>query len=143
MRLLIVRTPSFCTSIMSKTHQECLTLLEQLRWQGKPQCPYCGSCKPSAMAKERRYHCNFCFTSFSVTVGTLFHKSRIDLYKWFRAIELLLLEENKISVRKLAEEIDVSKNTAEYMILRIKKAEERKDLVLLKISQYIQKQKSV
>ena len=107
---------------MKKNYADCLTLLEQIRWNGIPQCPYCQSTNSTAIKKERRYHCNTCFNSYSVTVDTLFHKTRVDLRKWFLAIHLFLASSGDISVRKLAKEIGVNKNTASYMLSRIRKA---------------------
>jgi transposase-like protein len=31
--------------------------------------------------KQQRYHCNNCNTSYSVTVGTIFHDTKLDLQK--------------------------------------------------------------
>jgi transposase-like protein len=107
---------------MSRNHEECVALLEQIRWNGKPKCPYCESTNATAYKNERRYHCNECFTSYSVTVGTLFHKTHVELQKWFVAIHLMLNSPGGISVRQLAKEIGVNKNTACYMIERIRKA---------------------
>ena len=107
---------------MSLNHEECVALLEQIRWAGKPKCPYCESTNATAYKNERRYHCNECFTSYSVTVGTLFHKTHVELQKWFVAIHLVLNLPGGISVRQLAKEIEVNKNTACYMIERICKA---------------------
>lgn len=107
---------------MPRFHEESLALLEQIRWNGQPTCPYCGSTKASPYKKKQRYHCTSCFTSYSVTVGTLFHKTHIDLQKWFQAIRLILTASSHISVRKLSKEIGVSKNTASYMIFRIRRA---------------------
>ncbi|HEY9802097.1 MAG TPA: IS1595 family transposase [Leptolyngbyaceae cyanobacterium] len=107
---------------MTLNNDECLTLLEQIRWGGKPKCPYCESTKATAYKNERRYHCNECFTSYSVTVGTLFHKTHVDLHKWFVAIRLVLDSPGGVSVRQLAKEIGVNKNTACYMLERIREA---------------------
>ncbi|MBD2013462.1 transposase [Microcoleus sp. FACHB-53] len=107
---------------MKKNYADCLTLLEQIRWGGIPQCPYCQSTNSTAIRKECRYHCNTCFNSYSVTVGTLFHQTRVDLRKWFLAIHLFLTSSGDISVRKLAREIKVNKNTASYMLSRIRQA---------------------
>ncbi|WP_158516676.1 transposase [Scytonema hofmannii] len=38
------------------THEECIILLEQIRWRGQPQCPYCGSLKASRYKRTHRYH---------------------------------------------------------------------------------------
>ncbi|MCC5610667.1 transposase [Nostoc sp. CHAB 5834] len=107
---------------MSPNHEECLALLEQIRWDGKPKCPYCESTNATAYKNERRYHCNECFTSYSVKVGTLFHKTHVELQKWFVAIHLVLNSPGGVSVRQLAKEIGVNKNTSCYMIERIHKA---------------------
>ncbi|MEH2203722.1 MAG: IS1595 family transposase [Nostoc sp.] len=118
---------------MLQNHEECLALLEQIRWNGKPKCPYCESTNATPYKNERRYHCNECFTSYSVTVGTLFHKTHVELQKWFVAIHLVLNSSGGISVRQLAKEIGVNKNTACYMIERIHKAvmEEKQLLEML------------
>jgi transposase-like protein len=107
---------------MKHNHEECLALLEQIRWGGTPQCPYCESLKSRKLKNEYRYQCNECFTSYSVTVGTLFHKTHVDLEKWFLAIHLVLNSSETISVRQLAKEVGVNKNTANYIIARIRKA---------------------
>jgi len=104
---------------MLETHEECLVYLEKIRWNGTPTCPYCDSTKATSYKNEQRYRCNSCFTSYSVTVGTLFHKTHVDLHKWFRAILLLCKLDRGISVRKLAQEIQVSRATASLIVDRI------------------------
>jgi transposase-like protein len=104
---------------MLNSHEDCLVYLERIRWNGTPTCPYCESVKASAYKKERRYRCNSCFTSYSVTVGTLFHQTHVDLRKWFDAIALLRRLHGNISVRKLAQEIGVSRAAASSIVDRI------------------------
>ncbi|MBD2084585.1 transposase [Trichocoleus sp. ST-U3] len=115
---------------MTRNHEDCIALLEQIRWGGKPKCPYCESTNATAMKNQRRYHCYTCFTSYSVTVGTLFHKTYVDLNKWFLAIPLVLNSPAGISGRQLAKEIGVNKNTASYVISRIRKAIEEEPELL-------------
>lgn len=74
------------------------------------------------MEKELRHHCNTCNTSYSVTVNTIFHKTKADLQKWFLAISLILNAKKGISARQLARDLDVNKNTAWYMAMRIREA---------------------
>jgi transposase-like protein len=107
---------------MLQNHEDCLALLEQIRWNGKPKCPYCESNKARKLKNERRYQCNECFTSYSVTVSTILHKTHVELHKWFVAINLVLNSAGGITVRQLAKEIGVQKNTACYMIERIRNA---------------------
>ena len=100
------------------TQAECLAILEKIRWNGIPTCPYCGSSQSRKLKNESRYQCNECFTSYSVTVDTLFHKTHVELWKWFLAIHLVCSED--ISGRQLAKRIQVNKNTACFMRSRIK-----------------------
>ena len=102
--------------------EDCTRFIEKIRWRNKPVCPYCSSHRITPMKKEFRYHCNTCNISFSVTVKTLFHNTRIPLQKWFAAIEIFIQNEKPISVRKLADALDVNKDTAWTMTTRIKKA---------------------
>ncbi len=104
------------------TQEDCIAHLEAVRWGGDPQCPYCGSNKSSPMNGEDRHHCNTCNTSFSVTVGTIFHHTHIPLQKWFQAIALILNSEDGISARQLARDLVINKNTAWRMSMQIRKA---------------------
>jgi transposase-like protein len=107
---------------MTQSHQDFLKYLEKIRWGGTPKCPYCESSNSTEIKPECRYHCNSCFNSYSVTVGTLFHKTHVELAKWFVAIKLVMTSPTTITVRELAMQIGVNKNTASYMIARIRKA---------------------
>jgi transposase-like protein len=107
---------------MLQNHDECLTFLEKIRWEGIPTCPYCGSTRSTAYKNEKRYRCQHCFTSYSVTVGTIFHKTHLDLNKWFRAISLLDELKGDISDRKLAKELGINRSTASLMVKRIQNA---------------------
>jgi transposase-like protein len=98
--------------------------MEKVRWGGKPVCPYkpCGSTNSSPMPLELRHHCNTCNTSYSVTVNTLFHKTQLDYQKWFYCLWKVLNHKEQISYRTLGKEMDVTKDTASYMVRRIGKA---------------------
>lgn len=113
------------------TKDDCLKHIISIRWNGKPICPYCRSNNATQMENGKRYHCNTCNTSFSITVGTLFHKTKLDLQKWFLAIALVLKAEKNISARQLASDLRVNKNTGWYLLKRIRKAM-LQDLEMLK-----------
>lgn len=104
------------------TQEDCLEHLEKVRWNNKPICPYCNSNKFTPLKQERRYHCNTCNTSYSVTVNTIFHKTKIDLQKWFLAISLVLNAKKGISSRQLSRDLEVNKNTGWYLLMRIRNA---------------------
>jgi transposase-like protein len=101
---------------------DCIAHLEQVRWKGVPTCPYCSSTRTTPTKKGMRHHCNSCNTTFSVTVNTIFHHTHIDLQKWFLAISLVLNAKKGISARQLGRDIEVNKNTAWYMGMRIRNA---------------------
>lgn len=104
------------------TQDSCVAHLEKVRWEGKPKCPYCKSLNSTPMPKQKRHHCNACNTSYSVTVATIFHKTKIDLQKWFLAIALILNAKKGISARQLSRDLEVNKNTAWFLAMRIRRA---------------------
>lgn len=108
------------------TQELCLQYMEQVRWDGEPHCPYCGAVHTTALPKERRHHCNTCNTSFSVTVGTIFHKTRLPLQKWFLAISLVLNAKKGISARQLARDLEINKDTAWRISMKIREAMKEK-----------------
>ena len=61
-------------------------------------------------------------TSFSVTVGTIFHHTHLPLQKWFLAINLILNAKKGISALKLSRDIHVNKNTAWRIAKQIRRA---------------------
>ena len=104
------------------TQKDCLDHLERVRWNGVPECPYCYSTSTTPMKKENRYHCNNCNTSFSVTVGTIFHNTKLPLQKWFLAISIILNAKKGISARQLGRDLKVTKDTAWRIAMQIRKA---------------------
>ncbi len=101
------------------TKADCIAQLEEIRWNGIPQCPYCKAKHNTALPAEYRYHCNGCNTTFSVTVRTVFHHTHLPLQKWFLAITLLLDARKRITTQQLARDLEVNKNTAWYIGQRI------------------------
>lgn len=121
---------------MSLTHVRCLRYLEELMWNGIPTCPYCKSHKATSIRNEHRYHCRYCYTSYSVTVNTLFHGSHVTLDKWFKAIFFLHSSKNDISVRQLAKKISVTNKTASSIKKRIEEEREREPKILSNIATF-------
>ena len=104
------------------TQKDCIDYLEKIKWPTGVTCPYCKSKKHHSSPSECRYFCHNCKTSYSVTVGTIFHDTRLPLQKWFLAISLILNAKKGISSRQLARDIDVHRNTAWSMQMRVRKA---------------------
>lgn len=67
------------------TAAACLEYLVTLRWPHGFVCPQCGGTQAWPTARGL-WHCRQCRTQTSVTAGTLFHRTRLPLPLWFRAI---------------------------------------------------------
>ena len=104
------------------TQADCISHLEKIRWNDVPKCPYCGSDNSTSLTKEQRHHCNNCNTSYSVTVGTIFHQTHLPLQKWFLAISLILNAKKGISARQLGRHLEVHRNTAWRISMKIREA---------------------
>ena len=101
---------------------DCIKFLEGLLWNNTPVCPYCKWSNYTNLKTENRYHCNTCNNTFSVTVGTVFHKTKCDLRKWFFAIYIYEATKIPITARALGELIRVTKDTAWLMLNKIRKS---------------------
>ena len=104
------------------TENDCISHLESVRWKDKPRCPYCKSTNSTPLRQEQRHHCNTCNTSFSVTIGTIFHHTHLPLQKWFLAICLILNAKKGISSRQLSRDLKINKDTAWRIGMRIRRA---------------------
>jgi transposase-like protein len=102
--------------------EACIKHLEEIRWSGKPTCPYCNSSKSHQNKGENRHFCHNCKTSYSVTVGTIFHDTKLPLQKWFLAVSLILNAKKGISSSQLARDLEVTKDTAWRMQMQVRKA---------------------
>ena len=102
------------------TQKDCIAHLEKARWNNGPTCPYCGSINTAR--NQHRHRCYDCKTSFSVTVGTIFHHTHLSLQKWFLAVMLMLNAKKGLSVLQLSRDLDVNKNTASRIAMQIRKA---------------------
>jgi len=112
--------------------EDCIAYLEKIRWQDKPVCPYCKSTNSTRLLEEQRHHCNNCNTTFSVTVNTIFHHTHLPLQKWLLAVSLVLNAKKGITARQLARDLEVNKNTAWRMAMKIRQAmvdTEQRDLL--------------
>lgn len=92
--------------------KQCHTALIEMRWPEGFVCPKCGGRKHSYAKARRIFQCSACRTQTSVKAGTIFHKSRTPLIKWFLAIYLLTQSKNDIAALELARQLGVKWDTA-------------------------------
>ena len=73
------------------TDEQCHAALVAMRWPDGFVCPHCQSRKHSYSPVRRIFQCSACRVQTSVRAGTVFHKSRTPLVKWFLAIQSMLV----------------------------------------------------
>ncbi len=101
--------------------------LEAARWPNGPYCPHCGAtervAKVGGEKKTHRpglYYCNECRGQFTVTVGTVFERSKVPLTKWWLASHLLGSSKKGMSAHQLHRMLGVTYKTAWFMAHRIR-----------------------
>jgi transposase-like protein len=102
------------------SEDQCHAFLEELRWPDGVECPRCQSKKISRIAKRRQFDCDGCRYQFSVRVDTIFHDSKLPLWKWFLAVYMMVESKKGISANQLKRMLGVSYKTAWYLCHRIR-----------------------
>jgi len=101
--------------------------LEAIQWPNGPVCPHCGvqGDHYSLQGKAHRvglWKCKDCRQQFTVTVGTVFERSKIKLNVWLQAVYLICSSKKGISSHQLHRTLGVTYKTAWFMSHRIREA---------------------
>jgi transposase-like protein len=102
--------------------QVCREHLFEIRWPGGFICPRCGHTEYYNHTSRHLYQCKAFGYQASVTAGTVMHKTRIALVKWFWAIFLASHDKRGISAVRLEQELGISYPSAWLMLHKIRKA---------------------
>jgi transposase-like protein len=95
------------------TEERCIEHLAELRWPDGFVCSSCGGRAAWRLkARPRVYECGRCHRQESVTAGTVFHRTRTDLSKWFLAAYLMGRDKRGVSAKFLQRELGVAYQTA-------------------------------
>lgn len=103
-----------------KEESTCIEYYEQIRWNGKPVCPHCGSERTYKTNRGHKCANNECYKKFTVKVGTIFHGSKIPLRTWFASIFLATTHKKGISSVQLAIDLGITQKTAWFVLHRIR-----------------------
>jgi transposase-like protein len=119
-------------SLVEKFNSEdkCRAYLEALRWPEGVKCPRCGHTTVSRIQDRSQFDCDGCRYQFSVTAGTIFHDTKLPLWKWFLATYMMVESKKGVSANQLKRTLAVSYRTAWYLCHRIRKALESPDGIL-------------
>ncbi len=101
--------------------------IEALMWPNGPVCPHCGCVGKigkveGKSARPGLYYCGDCKKQFTVTVGTIFERSKVPLSKWLFAIHFLASSKKGMSSNQLSRMLGVTVQTAWFMGHRIREA---------------------
>jgi transposase-like protein len=113
-----ILAPRFIDPVAARKH------LEALRWPDGAECPHCGLINATAVTggREGLYQCNACREQFTVTVGTVFERSKVPLNKWLLCNHLLVSSKKGISAHQIHRMLGVTYKTAWFMCHRIREA---------------------
>jgi transposase-like protein len=115
-----ILAPRFIDPVAARKH------LEALRWPDGPECVHCGSADVTRLeGKKHRdglLQCNNCREQFTVTVGTVFERSKIALNKWLLCNHLLCAGKKGVSAHQIHRMLGVTYKTAWFMCHRIREA---------------------
>jgi transposase-like protein len=115
-----ITAPRFTNEDSAREH------LEALRWPDGAECPHCGLINATKLEGTHHrpglYQCNSCREQFTVTVGTVFERSKIGLHKWLLATHLLCASKKGMSAAQIQRMLGVTYKTAWFMMHRIREA---------------------
>lgn len=107
--------------------------LEARLWKDGPICPKCGTIDEATLmqGKSHRaglYQCNACREPFTVTVGTLYERSKIPLNKWLAATHLMMASKKGISALEIGRLLGISPKSSWFLCHRIRESLRPTDL---------------
>jgi transposase-like protein len=117
--------------------------LEELRWDGRPVCPHCGSVakhyfltpktgeratRTGSLTQRRVWKCKDCRKQFTVLVGTIFHGTKIPVRTWIFVVFEMCASKNGVSAREIERKYDLTAKSAWFMTHRIREAMRREPL---------------
>jgi len=103
--------------------------LEARVWPDGPTCPHCGNAEQGKIrglqGKAHRpglYQCAECREQFTVTVKTVFERSKIPLTKWLAALFLMTASKKGVSAHQVHRMLGISYKSTWFMMHRLREA---------------------
>lgn len=101
--------------------------LEAQRWPEGPVCPDCDETKNVARLAGKagdkgQVLCRPCRKKFTVTSGTVMHRSKVPLTKWLMTFRLMAASKKGISAKQIERMLGVTYKTAWFLCHRVREA---------------------
>jgi transposase-like protein len=102
--------------------------LEARVWPKGPMCPHCGASEDDVTKLEGKahrpglYQCTECREQFTVTVKTVFERSKIPLTKWLAALFLMTASKKGVSAHQVHRMLGISYKSTWFMMHRLREA---------------------
>lgn len=108
--------------------QACLDAIFDARWPRGFICPKCGHNDGTRLkSRPRVVECCACHRQTSITSGTLFHRSHLELRLWFLSIYLFAQDKGGASASRLEKQVGMSYPTAWFVLQRLRFAMQTRD----------------
>ncbi len=102
--------------------------LERIRWPSGAICPHCGVVDGATKLEGKAhrvgvYKCRSCRKQFTVTVGTIFERSHIELRLWLMAFAIMCASKKGVAALQLQRQLGLgSYQSAWHMAHRVRHA---------------------
>jgi transposase-like protein len=101
--------------------------LEARVWAKGRNCPHCGVIDQSTLMKGKShraglYQCNACREPFTVTVGTLYERSKVPLHTWLAVTHLMMASKKGMSALQISRMIGKPYKTVWFLCHRIRES---------------------
>ena len=105
------------------TEEACAQHLRSLRWPDGFRCPRCGHGEFWFIKTRNILDCKSCRTKTSLTSGTIFHKTRTSLVKWYWLIYHMAMDKVGVSISEMQRVLEITDyKTAWLMAHKVRKA---------------------
>jgi ISXO2-like transposase domain/Transposase zinc-ribbon domain len=89
------------------SEEKCWEWLFRTRWPEGFCCPGCGHSEYTLLEERRLCLCSACRYQASVTAGTIFHKTKTPLLKWFWLVYRMATSKTGVSIAEMRRELEI------------------------------------
>ena len=106
-----------------RSEDNCINWLFRTRWPQGFVCPKCYGKEYWQISTRNLYKCTSCHHQVSLTAGTIFHKTRTPLLKWFMLIFRMATSKTGVSINEMKRELEINDyKTIWVMAHKVRKA---------------------